>query len=88
MSDSTDPADLATEVFGDLFELLDGLEEPADRLRTIAVFGLENFLAEISRRRVEAVLEARSAGASWRKIGELLGVSPQRAHNIATRGET
>ncbi len=61
-------------------------DEILDRLRRYGE--IIDSLDHIRSERDRLIREARKAGYSLRHIGDALGVSKQRAHELATKGES
>jgi len=79
----TDPIDV---LLADLARITDH----ADRLRRIATarVELDRLDVEYGRIRDAAIRDARTDGRlTWREIGEIFGVSLQRAHEIGTKAQ-
>ncbi|MGB3411972.1 MAG: hypothetical protein WBA45_12340 [Microthrixaceae bacterium] len=66
----------------ELAERFENYEPSADDERSVEEYILERAALDRARsekRVVDAVVAARASGASWQKIGSLLGTSPQAA---------
>lgn len=74
----------------DAVDLIDSEPSPARRLEMIREISAESsaFAERISDRRRQAVLSLRADGWTWAAIGDLLGISAQRVHQIATKKGT
>lgn len=72
--------------FVSVLELID----PIERLRALHELAAdaEELPRGIREARADAVLELRAQGKTWRAIGDLLGVSTQRAEQLARRPES
>lgn len=76
-------------VFTLIDSTLGGVEDPSD-VQDSALAALRMMSEELSRQAVrvdESARYARSAGCSWRQIGNQLGMSPQAAHKRYAAGQ-
>lgn len=74
-------------MIGNHAEVLELISDPLDRLRALRLYrewlsGLDNQLGDLAR---STITEARSAEPrpTWAQLGELLGVSGQRAEQLS-----